>query len=565
MQKIENDIDKLLRRAGVSGDITLTKPPNLEMGDLAFACFDLAKAEKKNPVEVAKNIHNTLRKKRSTIVERVQCNGPYVNFFLSTATLGRLIVRDIEKRGSRYGSTKIGKRQKILIEYPSNNTHKEFHVGHLRNICIGNTLVELYKKNGFRVIPVNYLNDFGAHVVRCLWGIKKFHAGEVPPENKQKWLGDIYAEASRYTKEHPEETKDELDALQTQLEARRSSIWKLFLETRQWSMDGIHALFRELGVNHTHEFYEKDVKARGQEIVDSLLKRGIAKIGEGGAVIVDLTTYKLDIALLRKSTGAGLYLTSDLALAEKKFKKFPSIKESLHITGMEQNFYFQQLFQVLRLSGFAGKMTHIGYGLVNTKTGKMSSRSGNVILYEEIRDDVRAAIERETKARHSDWDEEQSNAVIRTLTDAVLKFTLQKHESGKNIIFDLEEAVSFDGFTAPYILYAVARMNSILRKSEVRDLKSETAGLGEPEEKKLLLLLAQYSGIIEKALIDYNPSTVTRYCFDVAQAFNEFYNTHRVLDAEENIRCARLSLIQATRTVLTDALRLLTIDTVEEM
>ncbi len=565
MEKIEEKIIRLLRGAGVAGEITLTRPPNSEMGDIAFACFDMAKAEKKNPADVAKIIHDALRKRRSSFVQRVQFSGPYVNFFLSTSALAVLVIRDIEKKGTRYGASKIGKGKKIIIEYPSNNTHKEFHVGHLRNICIGNVLVELYKKTGHKIIPVNYLNDFGAHVVRCLWGLQKFHGRENPPQNKQKWLGDIYAEASIYAKEHAEEVKPELDALQGKLEGHDPSVWRLFMETRQWSIEGVQALFRELGVVHRAEFYEKDVKARGQEIVDALLKSGIANVGEGGAIIVDLSAYKLDIALLRKSTGAGLYLTSDLALAEKKFKKYSGAEESIHITGMEQNFYFQQLFQVLKLFGFHEKMTHIGYGLINTKTGKMSSRSGNVILYEDLRNEIRHKVKKETTDRHADWPKERINSVVDSLTHAILKFTLQKHEAEKNIIFDIEEAVSFDGFTAPYLLYAIARINSILRKSETRHQKSEYAGLTAPEEKKILFFLAAYPQIIQKALRDYNPSTVAKYCFDLAQAFNEFYNAHRVLEAEETVKQARLSLIEATRTVLTNALELLTISTVEEM
>jgi arginyl-tRNA synthetase len=494
----------------------------------------------------------------------VQFSGPYVNFYLNTSAVGALVLGEIQKKGAAFGASKTGHRRNIIIEYPSNNTHKEFHIGHVRNVCIGNTLVRLYAKSGYRPVPVNYLNDFGAHVVRCLWGLRKFHAGEAPPDNKQKWLGDIYAEASAYAKAHPEESKPELDALQAKLESRDKEIWGLFMETRQWSIDGIERLFGELAVTHRATIYEKDIKARGQEIVDALLKSGIATVGDGGAVIVDLSPYKLDIALIRKSTGAGLYITSDLALAEKKFKKFRNAVESIHITGAEQNFYFDQLFKVLELFGFKEKMTHIGYGLVNTPEGKMSSRAGNVILYETLRDAVTDAIGRETRARHTDWPEEKIAHTVRVLAQASLKFTIQKHEAGKNIVFDINEATSFDGFTAPYVLYAVARVNSIVRKAGDA-AQGAGEGLSAPEEKKLILLLAEYADAIPKALAQYNPSVIAKYCFDLAQAFNEFYNKHRVLEAEDSVKASRLALCRAVRTVLADALGLLTIETVEEM
>lgn len=563
--KIISTIEKLLKYAGVAGAIKLVIPPNSEMGDLAFACFDIAKEQKKNPAEAAKQLHSAIRLRTSVYIERIEFSGPYVNFFLKTSAVAILVIGEIEKKGAAYGSTKAGKRKKIIIEYPSNNTHKEFHIGHLRNICIGNPLVALYRKAGYTPIPVNYLNDFGAHVVRCLWGLQKFHGGEAPTQNKQKWLGDIYAEASRYAKEHADEVKPELDALQAKLEAKDPSVWKQFSETREWSIEGIHRMFAELGVAHRHEFYEKDIKERGQKIVDLLLQSGVAKKGEGGAIIVDLSEYKLDIALLRKSTGAGLYMTSDLALAEKKFKKFRGAAESIHVTGTEQNFYFEQLFKVLELFGFTEKMTHIGYGLVNTPEGKMSSRAGNVILYEDLRDAVRKEVERETRARHPDWPVEKTEEIIRTLTFGVLKFTMQKHEAGKQMVFDIKEAVSFDGYTAPYVLYAVARINSILRKADSPKQTVECAGLAAAEEKKLLLLLAAYPDALQKALVNYNPSVIAKYCFDLAQSFNEFYHAHRVLEAEAPAKEARLALCHAARMVLINALHVLTIDTVEEM
>lgn len=488
----------------------------------------------------------------------------FLNFNIHNGIFAKLVIEEIEKKGKDYGTNKLGKGKKVMIEYPSQNTHKEFHIGHLRNVGIGNTLVELYKKSGYKVLPVNYINDFGSHVVKCLWGILKFHKDEEPETNKQKWLGQVYAEASTYVKEHPE-VQVEVDELQKKLEARDKEIWPLFEKTKQWSIEGFDKLQSELQVQHDKVFYESDVKDRGQEKVDELLKKGIAEVGEGGAIIINLEKYDLDIALLRKSTGSGLYMTSDLALAEKKFKE--NIEESITITGIEQNFYFKQLFKVLELSGFKNKMTHIGYGLVNLPEGKMSSRSGNVILYEDLRDQIYGQLLVETQQRHPEWSEEQVRGTVFKLTMAVLKFTMQKHEAQKNIVFDIKEAVSFEGFSAPYILYVVARINSLIKKSESQKIKGiiDYAVLQEPEEKKLLLLLAEYPEVIKKALLNYNPSVITKYCFDVAQTFNEFYNKHQILNVADSLVYSRLSLCRAVKQVLVQALNILTIETVEEM
>lgn len=563
---IKQKLEQLLRDAGVTGDISFSPPPTSDMGDLAFGCFQLAKEQGRNPAEVAGELASNIVLADTSFVQSVKAFGPYVNFYLHTGSLAEFVIATIQKDQKNIGANNIGALKKVMIEYPSQNTHKEFHIGHLRNVCIGNTLVQLYRKCGYDMVPVNYINDFGAHVVKCLWGIQHFHAGNIPEGNIQKWLGEVYAEASMYVKDHSE-VQPEIDALQTKLEARDPSVWKLFIESRDASLEGFKHIHEELGIEHKQLFLESDVKDRGQEIVDELLKKGIAKEGDKGAIIIDLTEEKLDVALLRKSTGAGLYMTSDLALAEKKFATF-DVEESINITGIEQNFYFKQLFRVLELFGFKNKMTHIGYGLVTLPSGKMSSRAGNVILYEDLRDQMYERLHRETAARHTDWSSEKIDVTAKTLSMGALKFTMQQHEANKNIVFDFEQAVSFEGFSAPYILYVVARINSLIKKSATSDgrVVKDFSVLIEPEEKKLLLLLAEYAEVIEKALSQYNPSTVTRYCFDLAQAFNDFYNKHKVI-LEDNavLSDARLMLCGATKEVLTDALGLLTIEVVEEM
>ncbi len=568
ISNIHQQIKELLHEIGITGEIELTTPPKPEMGDVAFPCFQLAKEQGKKPNDIANSIKEQLENTQRTLdfIERMEVFGPYVNFYFYTSTLANMVLTDIHHQKENYGSSAIGTGKSVMIEYPSNNTHKEFHVGHLRNVCIGNTLVQLYRKSGYTVIPVNYLNDFGAHVARCLWGVLALHDGIVPEGNRQKWLGDVYAEASQKAKDD-ENAKQEIAEIQKKLEAKDPDIWPLFLETRQWSIEKFVELFEELGVEHVNTFYESDIKEKGQEIVDELLKKGIAEVGERGAIIINLEQYNLNIALVRKSDGTGLYLTSDLPLAEEKFSKY-AVDESIVITGTEQNFYFQQLYKILELLGFDKKLTHIGYGLINLPSGKMSSRAGNVILYEDLRDQIYDRLLEESRSRHGDWSEEQILSVAKSLTLAVLKFTLQKHEAAKVVTFDINEAVSFDGYSAPYVLYVVARINSILRKAElVIDYSSvDYSSLTEPEEKTLVLMLAVYEETVRKALEQYNPSVIARYCFDLSQAYNDFYNNHSILNAPSTpLLQARLSLSSAVKTVLQSALQLLTIETVEEM
>ena len=570
LSKIKKEILKFLDLQEVDFSI----PPTSEMGDICFLTFEEAKKRGANPGGVAKELANNFKAQISNfkLIDKVESFGPYVNFFLNTAELSKLVLENIDEN---FGNNNIGKGKKVLIEYPSQNTHKEFHIGHFRNVCIGNTILQVYRASGYNITPMNYVNDFGRHVVKCLWGIKKsslFGVSSTEIENsanKQKMLGEIYAKASNYLKEHDKEYDEELDDLQKKLESGEEEITKLFLETRKWSIDGFVELMQEMKVEHDSIIYESEVKAQGQELVDELLSKKIAEVGEGGAIIVDLNKYKLDIALLRKSTGGGVYMTSDLALSEEKFQRY-DVEESINITGSEQDFYFKQLFKVLELNGFHKKMTHIGYGLINTSNGgKMSSRAGNVILYEDLRDKIFEHLEKETRSRHEDWSEEKVRETSYILTMAVLKFTMQKHEANKVVTFDFEEAVSFDGFSAPYILYTVARINSLKRKFVQENfalVEKDFALFTEDEVKNLVLKISDFPEVVIKSLENYNSSIIAKYCFDLAKIYNDFYNKHSVLNAEnEELVKVRLYLSIKVFEVLTKALGLLTIDTVEEM
>jgi arginyl-tRNA synthetase len=562
MDEIKKLIIDLLKSAGVSGNIELTSPPKPEMGDFCFACFDIAKQNQKNPQEVARDLSKKI--KQSEIINNVEANGPYVNFFINSGVAVKILLASIIKQNKSKLSN-IGQKGKVVIEYPSNNTHKELHIGHLRNICIGNSLVQLSKHNGYNVAPINYINDFGAHVAKCLWGLIKFHNKEEPPANKQKWLGEIYAEASRYLEEHPE-FKLEVQEIQKKLESGDKGIEKLYSRTRKWSLDQFKKIYKQLGVYHKKTFYEKEVKKAGQKMVDNLIESGVAKTGEGGAIIVDLSSYGLDIALLRKSDGTGLYLTSDLGLAFGKNLYFRDYKESIHLTGTEQNFYFKQLFKILALAGYDYKMTHIGYGLVSLTEGKMSSRSGRVVLYEDVWQMVYDKALLETADRHTDWSRKKLEKTAQLIAMSAIKFDFLKHESSKAMVFDPVTAVSFDGFTGPYILYTIARINSIIRKKKICARGIDFGLLVEPEEKRLTIKMAELKDVAVKAMANYNPSIIAKYAFDTAKLYNDFYSKHSVLKANnQELVNARVFLSSTVKDILTKALELLSIETIKEM
>jgi len=566
--KIKKQIIKTLPLEWNIKESDLVIPPDLSMGDLSFGCFALAKKLGKNPAEVSKELEEKIKNFELKILEKVEAVGPFVNFTLNSTILAKDVLIEIQKLKEKFGQSITHKKETILIEYPSNNTHKEVHVGHLRNICLGNAIVKLRENVGYKVIPINYINDFGTHVSKCLWGLEKFHSKEKPPKNKQKWLGQIYAEASNYVKDHPE-TVEELKEYLRKLEGKDKKVWKLFMTTRAWSLEGFKNIFKELGLKHKTTFYEKDVKASGQKAVDLLLKKKIAQVGEGGAIIIDLSSYGLDIGLIRKSDGSGLYLTSDLGLFQIKAKKFPKVDESINLTGSEQKFYFKQMFKILELMGLKYKTTHITYELVMLPSGKMSSRLGNVILYEDIRDEALALATAETQKRHSEWNKKKIQQTAWALALGAVKFSMVKVGSNQIITFNTEEALSFDGYTGPYMQYSIARINSILKKvGVIKNLgsKMQYQELKTLFEKKLIFKLANFEEIILEAAEKNDPSCLAKYLFELAKLFSEFYENCSVLKAESlDLKVARLQLVKATKLVLEKGLTILGVPIIKEM
>ena len=566
LKQIQVEIEALLAPYHIKAE-GLTIPPKSEMGDLAFPCFALAKAAGKKPNEIAKEIVDELTKKLSatSIVKKAQDFGPYVNFFLRAEAITEVVLKGIKKKGKEFGFNTEKKKGQVMVEYSQPNTHKEFHIGHVRNVCIGSSVVNMFRLNGYKTISANYIGDIGAHVAKCLWYIKKFQPG-VPQNNRGRWLGMMYTEASRLIEEKPE-LKTEVAEVQRKLESGEKEWVSLWEETKEWSMESFKKIYQTLGVEFDEWFFESDVEKPGKKMVQELLKKGVAKKGEGGAVIVDLSQYGLDIFLILKSDGTSLYATKDLALAQEKFKRF-KIDKSIYVVDNRQRQYFNQLFKTLELMGWKKDLVFLGYDFVTLPSGAMSSRRGNVVLFDDLYNEVNKFLRNETAERHQDWPAETIEAVAKKLSLAAIKFDMLKHPIDKMIIFDIKEATSVEGFSGPYLLYVVARINSLAAKAKKEKLKpgNDLSGLTSEEEKKLAVMMGEAEAMISKAISQYNPSVITRYCFELAQAFNDFYNKFSVLSAEsKELSAARLALSLAVKQVLENMLSVLAIDTVEEM
>lgn len=573
-----------------------TRPPKPDMGDIALGCFAIAKELGQNPVEIAKKIVAEFGHDMRT-VEKVEAAGPFVNVTIKAGEFIHLLVRDIEQDGDDYGACDDGKKQKLLFEYAQPNTHKEMHVGHLRNLILGSALVRLLRHAGWDVIPLSYHGDVGAHVAKCLWwmvergrksGAVSKHDGKIETskamglsmgevqelldavpktDHTGKYLGGLYTEATRELAANPDHQQT-VSGVQQALEAD-DPIWhKLWQETRHWSLDEMTDLFEELGVEIDRQYLESEVTAPGQKIVDELMEKGVATKSEG-AIVVNLEDADLGVFLVRKSDGTSLYATKDLALAYLKLEEYPKAMRSVMLVDNRQSLYFKQLFETLKRMGYGVPTEHIGYEFVTLKGGAMSSREGNIVTYQDFRDEVFTYAWEETKKRHPDWNEGQLTYTAWALAIAGMKFGMLKQDPEKLFTFDMTEALAFDGDTGPYVQYSVVRLNAILKKADFPDIRGsedpDCRILGEPQEKALALALARFNEVVRSSAAEMRPSALAHWSVETARLANAFYRDVPVMDAEDDKRAARLRLVYAARDVMTEGLKMLGIPVPEEM
>ncbi|MFA6522406.1 MAG: arginine--tRNA ligase [Patescibacteria group bacterium] len=536
-------------------------PPNPKFGDIAFPVFEYAKGLKRNPVEVATELAAKIGP--TEYIEKVVSAGPYVNFTFNTQTLTQEVLKEILASGEKYGEGISGEKKSILVDYAQPNTHKEFHIGHVRNAVLGQSIINTLRANGYTVTAAAYIGDIGAHVAKAIWAMEKFHKDEdVPKDGRTAWLGKIYTEATAYVDAH-EEAKGEIAQVQRKLEAQEEPYYSQWKETREWSITAFKEIFEELHVAPDEWYFESDVEEEGKKIVLKLLTDGLAKKSQG-AVVMDLEEEGLGIFLLLKSDGGALYSTKEIALILKKQADYRADRQIV-VVDVRQSLYFKQVFATLRRMGFTQPLTHVAYDMVTLPEGAMSSRSGNIVTFETLRDAMEARFLEETKNRHEDWTEKKVAETAHALAIASMTFMMLRQDPESIITFDMEEALSFDGFTAPYLLYTMARIQSIRKKTKIKS-KGKATLLTHEKEIALVRQLARYPEVVLDAGTTFQMSAIALWAFELAKLFSEFYHEVHVIDEEKKeLTGARLMLCEAVRQSLENALRLLCIEPLEEM
>ncbi|MBI3037341.1 arginine--tRNA ligase [Candidatus Woesearchaeota archaeon] len=547
-------------------------PADDALGDYAFPCFFLAKAMKKSPAAIAMEIAAAIGNDsaKSKLIDRVQAAGPYVNFFVDKAALAEAVIEAVSKLSHNYGSTSKTNKT-IMVEYFHANTHKAVHIGHVRNICLGESICRILEFSGNKLVRVNYQGDIGPHVAKCIWGIRNLNVGKPPAQNRLRWLGNVYVQANTAV-EGNEQLESDVKQLLLKIYEGDKDLNRLWKETRQWCIDEFNDMYKDFGVKYNEFYFESEMELEARKISQQLVKEGIAQESDG-AIIMDLKPYKLGVFILLTKDGTALYSSKDIALARKKMSQY-KLDRSVHVVGREQELHFKQLFKTLELIGgrekeFSAKSFHLIYGLVMLPTGKMSSRAGSVVFYDDLRNELLSIAAGEVKKRHDDWGDSDVSATAKKIAFAALKFGMINRDNDKELVFDWEQAMKLEGETGPYVQYAVARIHSVFRKygkplpqPNKIDYSQLTA---TAVEMRTIKLLKSFPTVVAAAAAQVKPALLSRYLLDLAQSFSGFYNDCPILTAEPNVSDARLVLCNAVKQVLENGLKLLAIDVLEEM
>lgn len=536
----------------------LEQPKSSDLGDIAFPAFSLAKVERKAPQAIAADIAEKIDQ---SAFEKVVATGPYVNFFLDKSKISDQVIKSVIEAGADYGQQDEGHGQNITIDLSSPNIAKPFSVGHLRSTVIGDALSNIFRKMGYNTIKINHLGDWGKQFGLLMVAYKKWGSKEAVEANPIDELLKLYVRINAEIENDPEldeEGRKWFKKLEDG-DPEATELWQWF---RDESLVEFNRIYKLLGVEFDSLNGEAFYNDKMDEGVQILEDKGLLKESKG-ASIVDLDDVNLPPAMIKKSDGATLYITRDIATAMYRARTYNFVK-NIYAVGQEQSNHFRQLKAVLKKMGFdwSDDMVHVDFGLVTKNRQKLSTRKGNIILLEPT---LQEAISR-AKAQIEEKNPELENKeeVAHAVGVGAVKFYDLKTDRRNGYDFDLEAMVSFEGETGPYIQYAYARIQSILRKANFTPSADATYSLNDPESWEIIKLLQDFSRIVKRAAENYDPSLIAKYAISLAQAFNKYYAHTRILD-ESPERESRLALSYSTAVVLKEALRLLGVQAPEKM
>lgn len=537
-------------------------PENPSFADLTTTvALKLAKEIKKNPLEIAQKIQKEMA--GNFLFKKIEVIPPgFINFWIKKEYLFDQALKFIQKQWN-FPSIYFGPNKKIMIEFAQPNTHKLFHIGHLRNVCIGESLARILEAVGNKVIRVNYQGDVGMHIAKCLWQLKndknKLKSAKTIKE-KISLLGQAYALGNQAFEEN-EKARKEIIEINQQIYNKHPKIFSLWKKTRKWSLEYFDKIYQRLDTHFDRLYFESEMANQALEICKKAQEKGILEKSQE-AIIFNGKKYGLDTRVFVNSLGYPTYEGKELALAEKEFSEFGEIDKCIHVVSVEQRSFFKVTFKVEELldqQKYQGKQYHLAYEWVKLKTGKMSSREGNIIEANWLIDQVKERIIKKYQS---------SKKTAEILALAAIKYAFLKININVPLHFDIEESISLEGNSGPYLLYTFVRTQSVLKKSKKKKIKLENWVSDiklTKEENNLLRIFLHFPNIVEESAKNLSPSILANFLYQLSKSFNLFYQKCRILEKDEKTQDLRILLTYATSTILQKGLYLLSIPTLKKM
>ncbi|MBP6217996.1 MAG: arginine--tRNA ligase [Oligoflexales bacterium] len=576
VQVIEKNHSLKLERDSILS--MLEQPPDSALGDYALPCFRFAKMLRQSPPSIAQALKKSLDSEKNPWVSKVEVVGAFLNIFISQSELAKYLLPKIAN-SSYFNELRLEHpehaKTRVMIEFSQPNTHKEFHVGHLRNVCLGETICRLYSHLGYAVIPANYIGDEGTHVAKCLWQVLQHQETNLANSSpsRAEFYGQCYVEANKKLKlANPEQKaiyEKEISDILRELEAKKGSTYELWQKSRQECLEDFKAIYSWLGVQFDHYFFESEVSEEAQQIVDEYVTKGLFQLSDG-AMGIDLNDCGLGFFMAPKSDGTTPYITKDLSLARRKFDDF-KIDRSIYVVANEQIFHFKQLFKALELMGFpqSSQCHHLNYASVNLPEGKMSSRLGNVITFSHLKKAMSEELAPHLDTSDGTWTSEEREKTLHKLAVGAIKYGMLSSDPAKEILFDIKLWTSFEGNSGPYLMYSYARTRSMLRRCTEKGLKANFENLNQLDQtgvRELIRYLYDFNASVFSSYENYRPSTLAHHLYSLCKAYNRFYAEVPVLREESPLRQgALIALIECFSKALREGLGLLGISPPERM
>ena len=566
-------------------DLTISSTKPEFEGDYTLVLFSFVKQLKKSPEQLGNEIGEALIKARPDIFTAYNVIKGFLNLTVADSYWTNFLQ-------SNFGNVKFGSGmangQKVMVEYSSPNTNKPIHLGHLRNNFLGWSVAQILKESGYETIKSCSVNDRGIHICKSMISWQLFANGATPQSTNTKgdhFVGEYYVKFNDEYKKQVEEliaggmkkVEAEKEApimkgTQQMLfdwEAGKPDVIELWKKMNGWVYEGFDVTYKRIGSDFAKMYYESETYLPGKKFVEEGLKQGVFFKKEDGSVWIDLTDEGLDEKLVLRKDGTSVYITQDLGLAQEKYEDF-KYDESIYVIADEQNYHMKVLKLILKKMSkpYADGIYHLSYGMVELPSGRMKSREGTVVDADDMIEEMVNVAKKKTEelGKVKDFTEAELIELYDTIALGALKFFLLRVDPKKRMIFNPEESIDFHGFTGPFVQYTHARIKSILRKGQGTSDKAQVGKSLLKLEKDLIILLEQYPGIIEQAVVEHNPSVIAIYVFTLAKSFNTFYTEHSVMNAEsEEKKQLRLQLSEMTANVIASGMGLLGIKVPERM